>query len=160
MHERSHMVNYDARGNVHPLGNDARAKTSHSVNMAKRRTNRDIETLEDLRRTSGWYLAAWRDYRQLSLDELAAQGGVKKSALSELENGRVRADGRKPRFNRDTIVGLCEALGITEGMLFDVNPMTANPDWLDQYDAMRKQGPMRPDMVLRTLDAMATRRRA
>lgn len=128
--------------------------------MAQRRTQRSIETLEELRRTSGWYLAAWREYRSLSQDDLAVAAGIKKSALSELENGRVRKDGRKPRFNRDTIVGLVTALGITEGMLFDVNPMTANPDWMDQYDAMRKQGHMSADAALRTIDALPTRRRA
>ena len=119
---------------------------------------RSVEALEDLRRTSGWYLAAWRDYRSLSQDDLAAETGIKKGALSELESGRVRKDGRRPRFNRDTIVLLVEALGITEGMLFDVNPFTANPDWMDQFDAMRRQ--LKPDAALKAIDALPTRRRA
>lgn len=154
------MANAMASISVRHCGNDAPEGISYPVNMAKRRTFRSIEILEDLRRTSGWYLAAWRDYRGLSQDELSAETGIKKSALSELENGRVRSDGRKPRFNRDTIASLVQALGITEGMLFDVNPMSANPDWMDQFDAMRKQAHMSPDAALRTIDALPTRRRA
>lgn len=128
--------------------------------MSRRRTDRPVELLEDLRRTSGWYLAAWRDYRKLSQDDLAAETGVKKSALSEMESGRVRKDGRKPRFNRDTIVSLVDALGITEGMLFDVNPFTANPDWMAQYDALLTQGDRKPATALQLVDALPTRRRA
>jgi transcriptional regulator with XRE-family HTH domain len=142
------------------MGNDAPLGISHPVNMAKRRSPRDIETLEDLRRTSGWYLAAWRDYRGLSQEEIAAESGVKKSALSELENGRARKDGRKPRFNRDTIVGIANALGITEGMLFDVNPYVANPAWMEQYDAMRNQAKMPPSSALAAIEALPTKRRA
>lgn len=152
------MVNVMSSANVHRLGNAHRRVFSHTANMARRKTVRSVEALEDLRRTSGWYLAAWRDYRSLSQDDLAAETGIKKGALSELESGRVRKDGRRPRFNRDTIVLLVEALGITEGMLFDVNPFTANPDWMDQFDAMRRQ--LKPDAALKAIDALPTRRRA
>lgn len=98
---------------------------------------RPVEVLEDLRRTSGWYLAAWRDYRGVSQDDVAAEAGIKKSAVSELETGKVRKDGSAPRFNRDTIEGVAKALSVTEGMLFDVNPFSANSPWIRLQDKMR-----------------------
>jgi transcriptional regulator with XRE-family HTH domain len=128
--------------------------------MPRKIADRDIETLEDLRRTSGWYLAAWRQYRRLSLDDLAAEAGTTKSALSELENGVVRKNGTKPRWNRDTLAALVDALGITEGMMFDVNPYTANPEWMAQYDALRSQGDRKAVTALGLVDALPTRRKA
>lgn len=154
------MVNGCAIPFVRHTGNAKRDRISHPVNMSRARTARSLETLSDLRRTSGWWLAAWRDYRKLSQDEVAAETGIKKSALSELENGRVRKDGRKPRFNRDTIVSLANALGITEGMLFDVNPYEANPQWMAQFDALRQQGGQGPASALELVEALPTRRRA
>lgn len=154
------MVNIGARAKVHPLGNARRGDFSHTVNMSRIRLGRTVEELEDLRRTSGWYFAAWRQYRELSLDEIAAETGLKKSALSELENGVVRKDGRKPRFNRDNLAPIAQALGVTDGMMFDVNPYTANPDWLSQYDALRKQGDKNPASALQLVDSLPTRRRA
>lgn len=142
------------------MGNARTRDFSHPVNMPRKIADRDIETLEDLRRTSGWYLAAWRQYRRLSLDDLSAETGVRKSALSEIENGAVRKNGQKPRFNRDTIVSLINALGITEGMMFDVNPYTANPAWMSQYDALRAQGDGKAATALSLMDALPTRRRA
>ena len=128
--------------------------------MPRKKTGRSVDELEDLRRTSGWYLAAWRQYRDLSLDDVAAETGLKKSALSEIENGVVRKDGRKPRFNRDTLAMLVQALGITEGMMFDVNPYRANPEWLANFDALRREGQRNPQSALELVDQLATKRRA
>lgn len=152
------MVNYMTSGNVHTLGDAATQQISHSVNMARRKLPRSVDVLEDLRRTSGWYLAAWRDYRRLSFDDIQAETGIKKSALSELENGKVRSDGRAPRFNRDTLEAVSKALSITEGMLLDVNPYTANPEWLMQFDALRQGGD--PHNALHLVEQLPTKRRA
>lgn len=103
--------------------------------MARKPSSRPVEVLEDLRRTSGWYLAAWREYRNLTQQDVADEAGIKKSAVSELENGKPRKDGVTPRFNRTIIEGVARALSVTEGMLFDVNPYTANPMWIRFRDA-------------------------
>jgi transcriptional regulator with XRE-family HTH domain len=103
--------------------------------MSRKVTRREVEVLEDLRRTSGWYLAAWRDYRGLTQKDVADEAGMKSSAISELENGKPRKDGATPRFNRTIIENVARALSVTEGMLFDVNPFTANPMWIRFRDA-------------------------
>lgn len=122
--------------------------------MARKPSSRPIEVLEDLRRTSGWYLAAWREYRGLTQQDVAEEAGVKKSAVSELENGKPRKDGTTPRFNRTTIEGIAKALSITEGMLFDVNPYTANPTWIRLQDAMRGLDPSGQAMAERFVEML------
>lgn len=122
--------------------------------MARKPSSRPIEVLEDLRRTSGWYLAAWREYRNLTQQDVADEAGIKKSAVSELENGKPRKDGTTPRFNRTTIEGIAKALSITEGMLFDVNPYTANPTWIRLQDAMRGLDANGQAMALRLIETL------
>lgn len=99
-------------------------------------------------------MAAWRDYRGLSQDDVAVEAGIKKSAVSELEAGKVRKDGTKPRFNRDIIFGIARALTITEGMLFDVNPYTSNPEWLQIQDKLRGLDESGRAMALRLILAL------
>lgn len=124
--------------------------------MKRKRSARPVEVLEDLRRTSGWYLAAWRDYRELSQEDVAVEAGIKKSAVSELENGTVRKDGTSPRFNRTTIEGIARALSVTEGMLFDVNPYTAAPEWIQIQDKLRGLDESGRAMALRFIAALET----
>lgn len=111
---------------------------SHNVNMSSRPRTRPLEVLEDLRRTSGWYLAAWREYRGLSQDDLALEMGISKGKVSELENGKPRKDGSLPRFNRDSLEAAARALNVNRGELLDINPYTANPAWLQILDKFRR----------------------
>lgn len=127
--------------------------------MARKHSSRPVEVLEDLRRTSGWYLAAWREYRNLTQQDVAEEAGIKKSAVSELENGKPRKDGTTPRFNRTTIEGIAKALSITEGMLFDVNPYTANPTWIRLQDAMRGLDPGGQAMAERFVEMLEAERK-
>lgn len=127
--------------------------------MARKHSSRPVEVLEDLRRTSGWYLAAWREYRNLTQQDVADEAGIKKSAVSELENGKPRKDGTTPRFNRTTIEGIAKALSITEGMLFDVNPYTANPTWIRLQDAMRGLDPSGQAMAERFVEMLEAERK-
>lgn len=157
MRESSHTVNLLATAKVRRAGNDSRGSISHTVNMSSR--SRPVEVLEDLRRTSGWYLAAWRDYRNITQQDLATEAGLKKSAVSELENGAVRKNGTAPRFNRTTIESIAKALSITEGMLFDVNPYTANPTWLRLQDKLRGLDESGQAMALRLIEALEAEHR-
>lgn len=127
--------------------------------MARKPSSRPVEVLEDLRRTSGWYLAAWREYRNLTQQDVADEAGIKKSAVSELENGKPRKDGTTPRFNRTTIEGIAKALSITEGMLFDVNPYTANPTWIRLQDAMQGLDPSGQAMAERFVEMLEAERK-
>lgn len=119
--------------------------------MPRKAKQHDIERLDDLRRTSGWYLAAWRQYKNLSQTDIALEAGMNKSAISELETGKPRKDGTIPRFNRDTIERMSAALGITGGMLLDVNPYKANAEWLELQE--RVQG-LNEDSQARVLGVM------
>ena len=74
------------------------------------------------RDASGWWLAAWRDYRGLTLDELAEELGRTKGYVSDIETGPVRGGRPATRFNRDTVDQMAKALGTTGGRLIDVNP--------------------------------------
>lgn len=81
---------------------------------------------EKYREASGWYLAAWRDHRGLTLEDLAAAVGTSKGVVSDLETGARRPSGvLSQRFNRDDVEGFSRALGVTGGALIDINPFTA-----------------------------------
>jgi predicted transcriptional regulator len=89
---------------------------------------------DSYRAASGWYLAAWRDYRGLTLDELAAEIGSSKGYVSDLETGAARPDRPIRRFNRDIVDSVAKAIGTTGGRLIDVNPYQIDHD-ADQFDA-------------------------
>jgi transcriptional regulator with XRE-family HTH domain len=74
------------------------------------------------RDASGWWLAAWRDYRGLTLEELADELGRTKGYVSDIETGAARSGRPATRFNRDTIDQMAKALSTTGGRLIDVNP--------------------------------------
>jgi len=88
------------------------------------RKTRPMEVYETYRQASGWYLAAWRDFSGLTLDDMSAELGHSKGYISDLETGAVRA-GRPPtRFNRDLIEKVSLVVNTSGGRLIDVNPFT------------------------------------
>jgi len=95
---------------------DNRRGISHNANMAKR----DLGPVdyEALREASGWYAAAWRDYRKITQQELADEISSSRGQVSDLETGA------KTRFNRDWVKKFSEALRVRPGFLIDVNPFT------------------------------------
>lgn len=101
--------------------NDSLWKHSHNANMAKPRKGR-ADLYASYRTASGWYLAAWRDFRGLTLDDLASEIGSSKGYVSDLETGAARPDRPIRRFNRDIVDSVAKALGTTGGRLIDVNP--------------------------------------
>jgi transcriptional regulator with XRE-family HTH domain len=74
------------------------------------------------RERSGWYLAAWRDFTGLTLEDLAAEIGKSKGYVSDLETGAQRPGRAPTRFNRDLIEQVSKIVGTTGGRLIDVNP--------------------------------------
>jgi predicted transcriptional regulator len=84
---------------------------------------------EALRESSGWYAAAWRDYRRITQQELAEEIGSSRGQVSDLETGA------KTRFNRDWVRKFSDALGVRPGHLIDVNPFTMW-DGADEFDSV------------------------
>lgn len=95
---------------------DMRREFSHNANMAKKATG--PTDYEALRQSSGWYAAAWRDFRGITQQELADEVGSSRGQISDLETGA------KTRFNRDWVERFGRALNVTGGRLIDVNPFT------------------------------------
>lgn len=102
--------------------------------MAKPRKARP-DLYEPYRAASGWYLAAWRDYRGLTLEDLAEEVGSSKGYVSDLETGATRPDRPIRRFNRDLVDSMAKALGTTGGRLIDVNPYLMD-EGFDQFAAV------------------------
>ena len=129
------MTNIRARGSVRFLADDFGARFSHYANMSKRkRSARTLERLEEMKQASGWYAAAWRDFKNLTLEELADELGTGKSVVSELESGAPKRDGKPPaRYNRDWADKFAKALGTTPGHIIDVNPFTANDEFFREW---------------------------
>ena len=112
------------------VGNDKRSRRSHNTNMAKTRTSgRDYEAL---RASSGWYLAAWRDFRGLTLEDLALELGTTRGRVSDFETGALRSNGQlAARINRDAIEAFSRALTTTGGRLIDINPFALDAAFAD-----------------------------
>lgn len=95
--------------------------------MANRKRQPRIEKHEDFKVKSGWYLAAWRDFRNLSLEELAEEVGTSKGQISDLETGATKGGTKQSaRYNRDWVESLARALQTTPGFLLDVNPYSVD----------------------------------
>lgn len=73
-------------------------------------------------------MAAWRDFKGLTLDDLAAEIGSSKGYVSDLETGASRPDRAIRRFNRDIVDSVAKALGTTGGRLIDINPYDLDED--------------------------------
>ncbi|WP_366250155.1 helix-turn-helix domain-containing protein [Brevundimonas sp.] len=123
----------------------------------KPRKSRPAEVYEEYRARSGWYLAAWRDYAGLTLEDLADELGRSKGYISDLETGATRT-GRPPtRFNRDLVEQVALVVHTTGGRLIDVNPFTA---WegAEQFEAtIRRLGPEDRQAVIDMAERLASR---
>lgn len=95
---------------------DRRRGLPQNANMAKKATG--PTDYEALRQSSGWYAAAWRDYRKITQQELADEVGSSRGQISDLETGA------KTRYNRDWVAKFADALNVRPGFLIDVNPFT------------------------------------
>lgn len=107
--------------------------------VAKRPRQPRTAQHEALKAASGWYLAAWRDYRELSQEELAAEVGTSKGMISDLETGALNSAGKiAQRFNRDWVEKLSKALSTSGGFLIDVNPYGQGEDLAEVTDGYRR----------------------
>lgn len=124
--------------------------------MTKHRQSR-ASRYEDYRRLSGWYLAAWRDFRGLTLEELVFEIGVSKGYISDLETGAARANRAIRRYNRDMVEAAAKALQTTPGQLMDVNPFAVSEDYQRLVDGIAKLAPKDQDAILGVVDRLTDR---
>lgn len=109
------------------------------------RKAKDPKHYDKLRKASGWYAAAWRDYRQMTLQDVADALNSSRGQVSDLETGA------KTRFNRDWLEQMCTVYEVAAGDLIDTNPFSAEP----RFDAMRRAFPGLNDADLSILTDMA-----
>ena len=128
----SHIANISSTPKVRYTRDDLAAKFSQTANMKRRPRKPRLDDYERYRASSGWWLAAWRDHVGLTLEDLAAEVGTSKGVVSDLETGAVKSNGtRAQRFNRDTIEAMAKALDVPQGWLFDINPWSSDPRWIN-----------------------------
>lgn len=126
--------------------------------MAARRPRKPrLDQYEAYKAASGWYLAAWRDHRGLTLEELAAEIDSSKGFVSDLETGATDKDGKQRRFNRDLVEKLARALGTTGGFLIDSNPFAPAGRFDDRAGAIRRLPERDQDEVFRLVDTLSRR---
>lgn len=102
--------------------------------MAKRpRPPRSADLHQAYKDKSGWWLAAWRDYANLTLLDMAEGMATSKGMVSDLETGNGPA-----RYNRGWLESAAKALDIPQGYLFDVNPFQADDVLERMLQAYRK----------------------
>jgi transcriptional regulator with XRE-family HTH domain len=126
--------------------------------MAKRPRKPRLDQYEAYKTASGWYLAAWRDHRGLTLDELAAEMESSKGFISDLETGAVDKDGKQRRYNRDLLAKAAAALDVTMGYLVDVNPFTVDGQFTEGVSVIRSLDERDQAEVFRLADTLARRR--
>lgn len=125
------MTNIRSTPKVQHARNDPPGEVPYIGEVIKRPRKPRLGDYERYRAASGWWLAAWRDFRGLTLEDVAAEVGTTKGIISDLETGAPRSTGnRAQRYNADTLRSVADALKITEGWLLDVNPYAADPHWL------------------------------
>lgn len=117
------------KGPIRALRDDRKAGWSHTANMAKK--SKSPDHYRTLREKSGWYAAAWRDFRGLSQQEIADEVETSKGMVSDLETGANR------RYNKDWLEKWCAALNVAAGDLIDTNPFVEEP----RFAAMRRAFP-------------------
>ena len=124
---------------------------SHDPNMAVRPRKARQDQYEALKAASGWYLAAWRDHRGLTLEELAAEVGVSKGTLSDLERGTGQ------RWNRDLVDRAARALETTPGYLIDANPWTVDASFTQRMSVIEELNERDREEVLRLAETLRRR---
>lgn len=115
MHLSSHNVKCDASPNLHDLSKALFPTTSHNVDMANERSTN--------------HLRAWREFREMTQEELAEKVGTTGSVISMIESG---SRGLSDKWLRK----LAPALETTAGSLLDHDPNDLPTDIIDIWTSI------------------------
>jgi transcriptional regulator with XRE-family HTH domain len=63
------------------------------------------------------FIAAWRQFKDLSQEQVAERMGVSRTTFGRIENGQTP-------YNQGTLEGCAEALGVSPSDLLERNPLT------------------------------------
>jgi transcriptional regulator with XRE-family HTH domain len=85
---------------------------------------RELTYIADMIERPPHYLREWREFREMTQDDLAAALGTSKSVISDLERGRLRLSDKWLRR-------LSPVLKTTAGHLLDSDPESLDTDILD-----------------------------
>lgn len=89
------------------------------------------------------HLRAWREFRKLSQDDLAAAVGTAKGVISLLENGK------RPLSDK-WLRRLAEVLDTQPGHLLDIDPNDLDNDIIDIWTRLAKDDRIQAARILRT----------
>lgn len=126
--------------------------------MARRPRKPRLDQYEAFKKASGWYLAAWRDHRGLTLEELAAEVDITKGMVSDFETGALKSNGTQAqRFNRDWVDKFAKALGTTGGYLIDINPFGDESKLVAIADVYRRLSDADREVAVSLVSALLAR---
>lgn len=114
----SHIVKAKARTNFHSLGKVKSYGMSHNVNMAKEKIPNQLK--------------AWREFRRMSQEELAAKADTTASQISMLESG-------ERGLSHKWLIKLAPILKTTPGHLLETDPTSLDNDVLDIWASIDKR---------------------
>ena len=89
------------------------------------------------------HLRAWREYRGLSVAELARKAGTTAQIVNDLETGAIELSEKR-------LYTLADALSTTAGRVLDVDPDSVDPSLLDAVEAIPKDRRGQALEILRT----------
>lgn len=89
------------------------------------------------------HLQAWREYRGLSVSELAKRAGTTAQTVTDLESGAMELSEKRLR-------ALADALSTTAGRVLDVDPDSVDPSMIEAFEAIPKDRRGQALEILRT----------
>lgn len=95
------------------------------------------------------HLRAWRKYRHMTLDEVAAAVGTTKAVIQQLEVGRMS-------LSHKWLVKIAPVLGTTPGMLLDHDPNDLPTSVLETWAAIPSEDQPRALEMLRVFKRTGT----
>jgi transcriptional regulator with XRE-family HTH domain len=128
----SHIVKSKARTNFHSSAKVKSYSLSHNVNVAKDRIPN--------------HLRAWREFRKMTQEELAAKADTTASQISMLESG-------ERGLTHKWALKLAPILKTNPGHLFDTDPAALDNDVFDIWASIDKRD---RDQALRVLKSFST----
>lgn len=130
MHPCSHITDSDARGFVREIGDDGEPRVTYYADMTEKRPH---------------YLREWREFRKMTLRDLAKAVGTSPSTVSDLETFKLQLS---PKWLRR----FAPILDCQEGHLIDHDPNELDSDIIEIWTRISKKD--RPT-ALRMLEGLA-----